>query len=374
MPVITTITRIDRERRSQWLMPSALRCVDPEQIHYLLPIDPNGSWRQGDLLLAQVEGPVGLISTVQNTNRQAHLNYREAALYPGSVTAAVLAPRAGTSTCIARVPERPVAQLHLHGVGGQAGLIEPGSSHTALYRGGPTVVRVLALLGGPNREPLNMRRFGMDLPSDPRPRTPNDASLILVVGSDMDDGKTTTARRIIYCLRAMGSKVVAGKVVGVASLGDIGAMYDAGASEVIDFADLGEPVTIGLAPERVLEIFHQIFNELRGKAGPEGFVVLELADGVWYRETRVVLEDEIVRGLPTDLVLACHGILDAQNAVAMLRELGYGDRLRAISGKLGSSGVLRSVLPEVLQPPVPVFDSLDYEEHPARVASLFGAM
>jgi hypothetical protein len=139
---------------------------------------------------------------------------------------------------------------------------------------------------------------------------------------------------------------------------------------VIDFAALGEPATIGLTEEAVVSVFHRIFNYLRRAAGPGGYVVIELADGIWDRETRILLEHPEVRGLVTDVVFACHGILDAENGLSMLRNLGYGDKVRALSGKLGSSGLLRGVAPDLLGP-MPVFDSTDYSTSPEGVAALF---
>lgn len=186
----------------------------------------------------------------------------------------------------------------------------------------------------------------------------------------MDSGKTTTARRIVYALRAMGHRVAAGKATGVASLADLTSLFDAGATEVLDFAALGEPATIGLPENEVLSIFHRLFNHLRGAAGPGGYVVMEFADGIWYRETRILLEDPHVRDAVTHLVFACHSILDAENGLVMLRRLGYGDKLRAISGKLGSSGMLRDVAPRLLGP-VPVFDSTDYATSPEGLVDLF---
>jgi hypothetical protein len=215
-----------------------------------------------------------------------------------------------------------------------------------------------------------MRDFRLSISADPEPRHAKDPPLVLVVGSDMDVGKTTTARRVVYALRAMGHKVAAGKATGVASLADLTSLYDAGASEVIDFAALGEPATIGLTEEEVLSVFHRIFNHLRHAAGPGGYVVIELADGIWYRETRILLENPQVRELVTDVVFACHGILDAENGLAMLRTLGYCEKLRGLSGKLGSSGLLRGVAPDLLGP-VPVFDSTDYSTSPEGVAALF---
>lgn len=370
MPPIRAVVRVDPARRDQWLIPSALRYVDTRQIRYLLPVQEDERWVAGDLLLAEVDGPPGLVRSIQNTTRRSPLNFRETRLFPGSKLVVALAPRAGSSTCIARVPEQPVARIHLHGVGGQAGLIDPASQHSTLYAGAPTTLAVLARLGDASRRRLSMRDFALAIPGDPRPRSASDPALIVVVGSDMDAGKTTTARRVIYSLRAMGSRVAAGKATGVASLGDLTSMYDAGATEVLDFAALGEPATIGLSPTEVLSLFHRIFNHLREAAGPSGYVVMEFADGIWYPETRMLLEDPLVRDLVTHLVFACHSILDAQNGLAMLRALGYGDRLRAISGKLGSSGLLRDMAPGLLGP-VPVFDSTDYSTSPEGVAALF---
>jgi hypothetical protein len=239
-----------------------------------------------------------------------------------------------------------------------------------MYTRPPTVLRVLAQLGDAERRPLNMRRFGAKVSGEPIPRGPDDPTLIVVVGSDMDAGKTTTARRIIYSLRAMGHKVVAGKATGVASLYDITSMFDAGASEVFDFADLGEPATIGLSVNQVLTVFHKIFNHLRGRVDRGGYVVLEFADGIWYRETRFLLEDASVRELVTHVVYACHGILDAEHGVEVLHGLGYGEKLKALSGRLGSSGVLRGLAPDLLTRRLPVFDSMDYASSPEEVVAL----
>jgi hypothetical protein len=298
------------------------------------------------------------------------LNYRDTRLFPGSKLVVVLAPRAGSSTCIARVPERPVPHLDLHGVGGQAGLVDPESRHSSLYAGTPTRISVLAHLGDARRRPLSMRRFALEASAEPRPRRPDDPPLILVVGSDMDSGKTTTARRIVYALRAMGYRVAAGKATGVASLGDLTSFYDAGATEVLDFAALGEPTTIGLPEADVLSVFHRLLHHLGSAAGPGGYVVMELADGIWFRETRILLENPDVRESVSDMVFACHSILDAQNGLAMLGEFGYGDKLRALSGRLGSSGLLRDVAPSLLGP-TPVFDAADYATSPEGLAALF---
>ena len=372
MPPIRAVVEVDPARRNQWLMPSALRYVDTRQIRYLLPVDEDQRWRAGDLLLAEVDGPPGLIQSIQNTSRRTPLNYRETRLFPGSKLVVVLAPRAGSSTCIARVPEGPVPRLDLHGVGGQAGVVDQASQHSSLYAGAPTSIVPLARLGDAKRRPLSMLHFALDIFPEVRPRQPDDPSLILVVGSDMDSGKTTTARRVVYALRAMGHRVTAGKATGVASLRDLTSLYDAGATEVLDFAALGEPTTIGLRETEVRSIFQRLYHHLREAAGLGGYVVMEFADGIWFRETRILLEDESVRDQVTHLVFAAHSILDAEHGIGVLNDLGYGDKLAALSGRLGSSGLLRDLAPSLLGP-VPVFDATDYATSPECLATLFAA-
>jgi hypothetical protein len=371
VPAISKRTAVDPQRRNQWLFPSGARVVRPADIQVLLPITPDETWEVGDLLLAQVLAPVGLVDRIENVNRCVGIEFRDAPLHAGTVTVVVLAPRAGTNTCIAEVPRRPVDELHLHSVGGQAGLVVPGSQHTVLYRGPPTRVRVLARLGDADGRPLNTRAFGPASELGARSNATREPSVVLVVGSDMDVGKMTAARRIIYCLRAMGRSVVAGKATGVASLDYLGTMYDAGANAVADFADFGEPATVDLPRRRVLQLFFRLLDHLRSACGPDGVIVIGLADGIWYPETRCLLEDEDVRRRVGHIVFACTGVLDAQNGIAKLERWGYGDKIRGVTGRVANSGLLRAHLPEIIGNRYPLFDSLDYDQSPEAVAALF---
>jgi hypothetical protein len=77
---IQKITPVDPFRRSQWMMPSAIRRVNLKEVQYLLPLASFDSWQQGDLILGRVEGAVGQIDRIQNVNRGSGMNYREARL------------------------------------------------------------------------------------------------------------------------------------------------------------------------------------------------------------------------------------------------------------------------------------------------------
>ena len=73
---------------------------------------------------------------------------------------------------------------------------------------------------------------------------PFNTPVILVVGTSMSAGKTTTAKVAIRQLRLAGYKVIAAKLTGAGRYRDSLGMYDAGAEYVTDFVDAGLPSTI----------------------------------------------------------------------------------------------------------------------------------
>ncbi|MCB0563627.1 MAG: DUF1611 domain-containing protein [Phaeodactylibacter sp.] len=68
--------------------------------------------------------------------------------------------------------------------------------------------------------------------------------VVLMAGTSMSAGKTTTARIVTRELRSMGLKVLGAKVTGAGRYRDILAIKDAGAVAVFDFVDAGLPSTV----------------------------------------------------------------------------------------------------------------------------------
>lgn len=67
---------------------------------------------------------------------------------------------------------------------------------------------------------------------------------ILIIGTSMSAGKSTTARVIIRVLKQMGLKVVGAKFTGAGRYRDILTMWDAGADRIFDFVDAGLPSSV----------------------------------------------------------------------------------------------------------------------------------
>lgn len=72
---------------------------------------------------------------------------------------------------------------------------------------------------------------------------------VMIIGTSMSAGKTSTARTVIRRLRHRGQNILAGKVTGAARYRDILTMGDSGASPIFDFVDAGLPSTVCPAAE-----------------------------------------------------------------------------------------------------------------------------
>ncbi len=75
--------------------------------------------------------------------------------------------------------------------------------------------------------------------------------LILIVGTSMSAGKTTSSRIIVRQLTFMGYRVLGAKLTGAGRYRDILQMHDAGADAILDFVDGGLPSTV--VPESTYE-------------------------------------------------------------------------------------------------------------------------
>jgi hypothetical protein len=86
---------------------------------------------------------------------------------------------------------------------------------------------------------------------------------ILVVGTAMSSGKSSTARVAIRCMKEMGSrKVVAVKLTGAGFYKDILGFSDAGADAVLDFVDVGLPSSV-IPKEEYRKKLHKLFGMIQ---------------------------------------------------------------------------------------------------------------
>ena len=192
----------------------------------------------------------------------------------------------------------------------------------------PTQLRPIGLLTDAHRDVLNVGAYAL-----PRRTRPQGLTTIAVVGASMNSGKTTATASLARGLHQAGYRVAAIKATGTGAFGDYNAFVDTGVPFVGDFTDAGMATTY-------LEPIDQIaagLHTLLGHAAEQGcnVAVVELADGVFQKETAAFLDDPSFRGDFDGYLLATPDALAAAGGAMILR--GMGIRPLAITGLVSLS-------------------------------------
>jgi hypothetical protein len=290
--------------------------VDRSKVKGLVPMstDPD----PGRLVLARVT-MIGRHREVEGTDG------RKQTLFPHDVICGVLAYRYATDQFEGQ-PIASGATGHLLAIGGACGLVV--SKNEKMIE--PTCLEWIGTLADGEGKALNLRRFALrprPTAGAPRPRT------VLVVGASMNAGKTTTAAQVIRSLSGQGLRVAAAKITGTACRKDVGIMEDAGAVRVLDFTHGGHPSTAQL-PAADLLLLASDLREALLEERPD-FIVYEIADGIFQRETRFLLEHKAFRGTVDVVLYAAPESPSCESGVRSLRRWGY--TVGAVTGPVANS-------------------------------------
>ncbi|WP_103258055.1 DUF1611 domain-containing protein [Tabrizicola aquatica] len=280
-------------------------------------LDPNVSnARAGDLIL-------GRVLTVGQHGRIQLAEGRPATLYSGDV---IVMP------CGARyAPDQfeGLAEIDPEGCDMLAG---GGCLGRMVWRHdkmkAPTRVQPLGRLTNAAGHTLTTANFGL-----PTPTKFAEIPLIVVVGTSMNSGKTTATVALTHGLTRAGFAVAALKGTGTGSFGDVNDYADAGAAFVGDFTDAGM-VTTYLEP---LERVKAGIDTLLAAAEAQGatVAVMEVADGIFQKETAALLADPGFVARMQGSVFACGDAVAAAGGVSVLA--GHGLRPLCLTGLLSCS-------------------------------------
>jgi len=259
-----------------------------------------------------------------------HVGERLTRLRAGETVPLALASRrsmmefaSGTGECRLRAGDR----AFVLGGDGYAGSFECAEPDYGV----PVAVRVLgAIVGGRSERPLHVADFAP--PEIPRiGRSDATASVVAVVGSRMDCGKSTTVRRAVEGLRERGAAVAAAKVTGFGCRHETAAL---GADLCLDFTDFGLPSTCGRDGERVLATARRLLSALEG-SGAE-ILVLEFGEALIgpYRVAEVLAD---LRAGIDRVVFVAFDLCGVEGGILRLRELGLGVDL--VSGPVANTAV-----------------------------------
>jgi hypothetical protein len=270
--------------------------------------------RPGDVVAAEVTG-LGELEFLEDVHG------RRARLYPGDVVLGAYGNRYATDFYEGYLPVGRSA--HLLTAGGLVGSV--ASTHAR--RGRPTELTVLGTVTDRTGSTLSLEQFAMPTP----PPATAALSTVVVVGSSMNAGKTTTAAGMVRGWSRAGLRAGAGKVTGSGSGKDRWMYLDAGAAAVADFLDFGMPSTFGYPLDRLRTTMVELRDTLVAQHADA--VVLEIADGLLQQETRALAAE--LPGFADAVVLAVSDALGAVAGLGILSDLGVP--VRAVSGLITAS-------------------------------------
>ncbi|EGF91853.1 malic enzyme protein [Asticcacaulis biprosthecium C19] len=289
----------------------------------------------GDLLLARVEriGQHQALESPQGRRQQ---------MYEGDEIVVAFGNRYAPDQFDAVVPDS-LAPCDLVAGGGIAARVR--ARHGRMKAA--TRIVPIGLLGDQAGRVLNVSRFALPVAQ------PGAAPVIVVVGTSMNAGKTTTAAGLIRGLSRAGLRVGATKITGTGSGGDLWSMRDAGARTAFDFTDAGFATTAGCELEQLVTAA----KSLIAHAGTgNDIVIAEIADGLLQTETHGLLKS-------ADFARHVHGVVlaagDAMGAVAAARWLhDHRLPLKLISGCLTQSPLAMREAESVIGLPVATLEQL----------------
>lgn len=209
---------------------SLSRITDLESNAFEVQRIPRKDWKRGDYVLGEITVARGGFSEIELSSG------RLARPVDGDRLLGALGVRHATLEVVGtfeRVGEDGAMDLL-----GAAGLMGRATSVCGLL---PPLIE-LGYRGHAVRDgrTLNMSDFARR----PRARVAYDVPTVLIVGTSMSAGKTTSAKLIVRELKRLGCRVVGAKLTGSGRYRDILAMSDSNADAIFDFVDVGLPSSV----------------------------------------------------------------------------------------------------------------------------------
>ena len=308
------------------------------------------NWSTGDYVVGRVTGKRNrLYQCETKTGRMADV-------VRGDLIIGALGKRAATLEGVGdwrAVNEK----LHLDALTG-AGLLGKATSISPLL---PELMR-LDYLGHVMR---NGEKLGMEDFVAPVPPMKFDKPVVLLIGTSMSAGKTSSGQVIIRALNYLGLNVAAAKLTGAARYRDILKFRDAGASYVVDFVDAGLPSTVCAEPR-----FRAALEIMLSKIAARHPDVLVVEAGASPLEP---YNGGLVMEYLSDLV--CFTVVCASDPYAVLGvQTAYGDHLKAnlVSGPTTNTTAAVALVKELTG--LPALSLLDRRSYPELTALLKTAL
>lgn len=261
--------------------------------------------KEGDLVLVRV-------SRIRQQGRLELTDGRRAHLYNEDYVLGVAGKRYSTKYYLGE--ELPGEVSHLLTTSGLVGVAEQKSQRVKA----PTELELIGTVVTAKSSPLNLKNFRVLPNGEQAAARP---SVILVIGSDMDAGKTTLASAVIKGLSSSNQKVYGFKLTGSGSGPDYWRMKDAGAIHVSDFMEAGYVSTSGIGVNQLLLILRDAICDAGNRQADR--IVLEVADGILQTETAQLIASKEFQGLVDGVFIASDSAVSAVYISQYLTGLNY---------------------------------------------------
>ncbi|MFN8438474.1 MAG: hypothetical protein U0V72_12655 [Cytophagales bacterium] len=323
--------------------------IDKQKAKFYVP-------KAGDVAVFKVE------SIGKHTAIQSDL-HRNMTILPGDHIMASFGNRYATEQFEGYVPEECLQEFQILGMGGVVGILK--SWNSSLDKIGPTIIKIIGYVVDDQGEVINTKYYHENEKAF-MPSLNRGAQIILSIGSSMDSGKTTTAGFLCRGIQNLGKKVAYIKLTGTAYSKDRDFVFDCGANIVADFSDLGFPSTYMCDKEEILNLYQGLLSKVN-VLEPD-YIVIEIADGIFQRETNFLLNDPTFMSTVDGVVFSCGDSLSAIHGVQVLKGLGIVPK--ALCGVFTMSPLLIEEVQYKTEIPVFTLDHLIRAEYTELIVNL----
>lgn len=276
-------------------------------------------------------------------------------IMPGDQIMAAFGHRYATEQFEGYVPEQCQPEFHILGAGGTVGWVH--STHAKFSGGGPTRLKIIGYATNERGEIINTRKMNKSRMVPFTGAAASQTRVVLSVGSSMDSGKTTSAAYLVHGLARKGRRVTFIKLTGTVFTKDCDLAYDLGAHQALDFSDFGFPSTFMCTESELLDLYESLLN--RALESEPDYVVMEIADGIYQRETKMLLNNARFMSTVQEVMFSACDSLAAVHGVQTLRNWGIAPF--ALCGMFTTSPLLMKEVREYVDVPVFTLDQLTRE-------------
>lgn len=317
---------------------------------------PEGYYPQaGDVGIFEVLH-IGKHRSIQNDSK------RNSTIIEGDQIMAAFGTRYATAQFEGYVPEHVNQELHILGAGGTIGVVE--SMHYKYEDIGPTKLRIIGLVTDRKGKIINTKSLMHKEMVAFSGAAASATKIILSLGSSMDSGKTTSAAYLVHGFKNAGLNAAYIKLTGTVYTKDCDLAWDLGADVVADFGDYGFPSTYMCVEEELLSLYETLLSKVLPHR-PD-YVVMEIADGLYERETKMLLANYQFISTVDGVIFSAGDSLAAINGVQLLNKWGIHPSF--LSGLFTASPLLIREVKENTNVPVFTIDELAYS---SKATALF---